>query len=199
MGPVLSAVNHDGVQPYLHGTKTQKQAWQDGTIPLKSWMLAQTRKDDLGMLTRLSAQAKNTAASSAGQATSTDQQKPAQQGTLTAPAATPPSAAPNNNTVTPGKATAASTETAAKTDPASISMTTLVPAFILSELKSAFILGFVIFIPFLIIDIVVSSSLMSMGMAMVPPITVSLPFKILLFLMVDGWGLIIHSVITSYH
>ena len=67
-------------------------------------------------------------------------------------------------------------------------LTTLVPAFVLSELKSAFIIGFVIFIPFLVIDLVVSSSLMSMGMMMLPPVLISLPFKLLLFVMVDGWA-----------
>ncbi|MEZ0493749.1 flagellar type III secretion system pore protein FliP [Kineococcus sp. TBRC 1896] len=77
-------------------------------------------------------------------------------------------------------------------------LTTLVPAFALSELRSAFIIGFVIFIPFLVIDIVVSGALMSLGMMMLPPVTVSLPFKLLLFVMVDGWGLIIKSLVSSY-
>ena len=77
-------------------------------------------------------------------------------------------------------------------------LTTLIPAFILSELKTAFIIGFVIFIPFLVIDLVVSASLMSMGMMMLPPVLVSLPFKLLLFVMVDGWGLIVTALVTSY-
>ena len=81
---------------------------------------------------------------------------------------------------------------------ASVPMTTLIPAFILSELKTAFIIGFVIFIPFLVIDIVVSSSLMSMGMMMLPPVFVSLPFKLLLFVMVDGWGLVVRSLLKSF-
>ena len=80
-----------------------------------------------------------------------------------------------------------------------VQMTTLVPAFVLSELKTAFIIGFVIFIPFLIIDLIVSSTLMSMGMFMLPPVLVSLPFKLLLFVMVDGWALIVSSLITSFH
>ena len=78
-------------------------------------------------------------------------------------------------------------------------MTTLIPAFVLSELKTAFIIGFVIFMPFLIIDLVVSSTLMSMGMFMLPPVLVSLPFKLLLFVMVDGWALVVSSLITSFH
>ena len=80
-----------------------------------------------------------------------------------------------------------------------VQMTSLVPAFVLSELKTAFIIGFVIFIPFLIIDLIVSSTLMSMGMFMLPPVLVSLPFKLLLFVMVDGWALIVRSLITSFH
>jgi flagellar biosynthetic protein FliP len=81
---------------------------------------------------------------------------------------------------------------------ADVSLTTLIPAFVLSELRSAFVMGFLIFIPFLIIDLVVSSSLMSMGMMMLPPVSVSLPFKLLLFVLVDGWGLVVHALITSY-
>jgi len=74
----------------------------------------------------------------------------------------------------------------------------LVPAFILSELKTAFMMGFVLFIPFLIIDLIVSSTLMAMGMIMVPPVIVSLPFKVLLFVMVDGWDLLVRSLVTSF-
>lgn len=80
-----------------------------------------------------------------------------------------------------------------------VSMATLIPAFVLSELKTAFIIGFVVFVPFLIIDLVISSVLMSMGMFMLPPVLVSLPFKLLLFVMVDGWALIVKSLITSFN
>lgn len=82
--------------------------------------------------------------------------------------------------------------------PDDVSMTSLVPAFILSELKTAFLIGFMIFIPFLVIDLVVSSSLMSMGMFMLPPSMVSLPFKLLLFVLVDGWGLITTTLLQSF-
>jgi flagellar biosynthesis protein FliP len=75
----------------------------------------------------------------------------------------------------------------------------LVPAFITSELKTAFEIGFLIFLPFLIIDLVVSSTLMSMGMIMLPPSFISLPFKILLFVLVDGWSLVFQSVVESFH
>lgn len=144
MSPTLSAVNKDGVQPYLHNQMTASQAYDAGVQPLKEFMLKQTRKDDLASMISASKQAK-------------------------------------------------------PESPKDVSMTTLVPAFVLSELRAAFIIGFVIFIPFLVIDLVVSSSLMSMGMMMLPPSMISLPFKLLLFVMVDGWALIAHSLITSYH
>ncbi|MGN7800143.1 flagellar type III secretion system pore protein FliP [Leifsonia shinshuensis] len=83
-------------------------------------------------------------------------------------------------------------------DMSSVPLLTLIPAFMISELRAAFIIGFVIFVPFLVIDMVVSAALMSMGMMMLPPVMISLPFKILLFVLVDGWGLIITSLITSY-
>lgn len=82
---------------------------------------------------------------------------------------------------------------------ADLAMTTLIPAFLISELKTAFTIGFVIFIPFLIIDMVVSVTLMSMGMMMLPPVLISLPFKILLFVLVDGWHLVARSLAMSFH
>ncbi len=76
--------------------------------------------------------------------------------------------------------------------------TVIVPAFVLSELKTAFQMGFLLFLPFLVIDLVVSSVLLSMGMFMLPPVTISTPFKILLFVLVDGWSLVCQSVVTSF-
>jgi flagellar biosynthetic protein FliP len=143
MAPVLSAINHDGVQPYLHGDKTTSQAYTSGIKPLRTFMLKQTGDDELMLLTNV-----------------------------------------------------AKRKLPANRD--EVGITTLIPAFILSELKQAFIIGFVIFIPFLVIDIVVSAALMSLGMMMMPPVMVSLPFKLLLFVLVDGWGLIIKSLIASY-
>ena len=143
MAPVLSQMNHDGLQPYLSGDKSQSQAWDDGIEPLREFMLKQTGSSELALLT----------------------------------------------------------DVAHRPRPESrddVAMSTLVPAFILSELKSAFIIGFVIFIPFLVIDVVVSAALMSLGMMMMPPVMVSLPFKLLLFVLVDGWGLIIRSLVASY-
>ena len=84
-------------------------------------------------------------------------------------------------------------------NPSEIGMTVLVPAYVISELRIGFQIGFVLYLPFLIIDMVVSSVLLAMGMMMLPPVMVSLPFKILLFVMVDGWYLIVESMVKSFH
>jgi len=143
MSPTLSSVNAEGVQPYLHGAKTQSVAFHDGVKPLQDFMLKQTRKDEIALFTKVA-------------------DRPL----------------PKNRDDVP--------------------LSTLVPAFVLSELRAAFIIGFVIYIPFLVIDMVVSAALMSLGMMMLPPVTVSLPFKMLLFVMVNGWGLIVTSLVASY-
>ena len=85
------------------------------------------------------------------------------------------------------------------TELSDVPFTTLVPAFILSELRKAFIMGFLIYIPFIVIDMVVSSVLMSMGMMMLPPTTISLPFQILLFILADGWNLVIGSLVQTFY
>ena len=82
--------------------------------------------------------------------------------------------------------------------PDDVSTFTLIPAFVISELKTGFQIGFMIYIPFIVIDMIVASTLMSMGMMMLPPVMISMPFKILLFVMVDGWHLLIRSLITSF-
>ena len=143
MAPVLSDINTDAVQPYLSGQIDFTHAIDAGTVPLRHFMQAHTREEDIALMTR---------------AAGMDNPK----------------------------------------DLDSVSMATLVPAFMISELRAAFVIGFVIFIPFLVIDLVVSSALMSMGMMMLPPVMISLPFKILLFLLVDGWGLIITTLVKSY-
>jgi flagellar biosynthetic protein FliP len=143
MGPVFVEMNNHGIQPYLHGTISFDDAVTAVSAPLRTFMVAHTRQEDLALMTRAA-----------------------------------------------GKANPAS--------PASVPMLTLIPAFMISELRAAFIIGFVIFIPFLVIDLVVSAALMSMGMMMLPPVMISLPFKILLFILVDGWGLIITSLVNSY-
>ena len=143
MGPVFSEMNETAVQPYLNGAMTVSQAYDVGVVPLREFLLDNTREVELSLMVGLSGEE-------------------------------------------------------APTDAAAVSMTTLVPAFVLSELKSAFIIGLVVFIPFLVLDMLVSAALMSMGMMMVPPVIVSLPFKLLLFVVVDGWALITTALVGSY-
>jgi flagellar biosynthetic protein FliP len=82
--------------------------------------------------------------------------------------------------------------------PEDLPMTVIIPAFIVSELKTAFQMGFLIYLPFLLVDVVVATTLMSMGMMMLPPMMISLPFKLLLFIVVDGWGLLVRSLVASF-
>jgi flagellar biosynthetic protein FliP len=143
MGPVFSDINEVALQPYMDGTMTVSQAYDAGSVPLRGFLLENTREDELQLMIGLSGEA-------------------------------PPASAQE------------------------VSMTTLIPAFVLSELKSAFIIGLVVFIPFLVLDMLVSAALMAMGMMMVPPTIVSLPFKLLLFVVVDGWALITTALVGSY-
>jgi flagellar biosynthetic protein FliP len=142
MGPVFSAINEDALQPLLQGEIGQAEAMEAGYEPLREFMLAQTRPEDLRLFMDLA-----------------EQPKP-------------------------------------ETD-AEISATTLIPAFVISELRTAFVIGFMIFVPFLVIDLIVAAVLMSMGMVMLPPVFISLPLKLLLFVLVDGWALLIGSVVES--
>jgi flagellar biosynthetic protein FliP len=83
------------------------------------------------------------------------------------------------------------------TDPDALSLTVVIPSFILSELKLGFEIGFLLFIPFVVIDMIVASTLMALGMMMLPPVMISLPFKVLLFIMVDGWHLIVEKLVMT--
>ena len=85
------------------------------------------------------------------------------------------------------------------TDWKEVPTSVLIPSFIISELRSAFIIGFIIYIPFIVIDMVVASVLMSMGMMMLPPTTISMPFKILLFVLADGWNLVIVNLVRTFY
>ncbi|GAB7529756.1 flagellar type III secretion system pore protein FliP [Pseudomonas syringae] len=143
MTPVYERVNRDALQPYLAETMSAQDALAKAQVPVKDFMLAQTRTSDLELFMRLSKR--------------TDIQTP--------------EAAP---------------------------LTIIVPAFVISELKTAFQIGFMIFIPFLIIDMVVASVLMAMGMMMLSPLIISLPFKIMLFVLVDGWALIVGTLAGSF-
>jgi flagellar biosynthetic protein FliP len=143
MSPVLDQVYVDAYQPLSENRITFVQAIERGAVPLRGFMLKQTREADIGLFARL---------------------------------AKLPSLESAND----------------------VPMRVLIPAFVTSELKTAFQIGFIIFIPFLIIDMVVASVLMSMGMMMMSPVMVSLPFKLMLFVLVDGWHLLLGSLVMSF-
>ncbi|NNM81386.1 MAG: flagellar type III secretion system pore protein FliP [Burkholderiales bacterium] len=143
MSPVFQKIYVDAYQPLSENRIDFNQAIEKASIPLKSFMLKQTRESDLALFVRIS-------------------HSPALQG------------------------------------PEDVPMRILVPAYVTSELKTAFQIGFIIFIPFLIIEIVVASVLMSMGMMMVSPSIISLPFKLMLFVLADGWTLLIGSLVQSF-
>lgn len=143
MYPVLGDIAVNAYQPYAAGDIESSEFLQRASDPLKEWMLAQAKPEDINMFLNISN-----------------------------------SERPENLS--------------------DLSLVVVIPAFITSELKRAFIIGFLLFLPFLIVDVVVASALMSMGMMMMPPATVALPFKILLFIMVDGWGLVIRALVGTY-
>ncbi len=142
MSPVITEVNEVAVQPMMAGEIDGSEALSEGFEPIRTFMMAQVRDDDLALFVGLSGDPM-------------------------------------------------------PEDPSEIRATTLIPAFVISELRTAFMIGFVIFVPFLLIDIVVAAILMSLGMVMVPPVFVSLPLKLLLFVLVDGWVLMIGSLVQS--
>lgn len=144
MAPVLDQIFEGAVQPYLAENITLNEAVQEAAFPLREFMLAQTRENDITLFSELSG-----------------------------------------------------IESISSVNEVPFSL--LVPAFITSELKTAFQIGFLIFIPFLIIDLVVASVLMSMGMMMLSPLIISFPFKLMLFVMVDGWALIIGTLASSFY
>lgn len=143
MKPVYTEVMEVAINPFIANEITQQEAIDKAIVPMKEFMLKETREKDLALFLRASG---------------------------------------SDNVQTP----------------MDLSMTTVVPAFAISELKTAFSIGFVIYLPFLVIDMVVASILMSMGMFMLPPVMISLPFKILLFVLVDGWYLMVESLLNSF-
>jgi len=143
MTPVLDKIYVDAYQPLSENKISFIEALDRGAVPLRGFMLKQTREADIGLFARLANVPKLESASD-------------------------------------------------------VPMRVLIPAFVTSELKTAFQIGFIIFIPFLIIDMVVASVLMSMGMMMMSPVMVSLPFKLMLFVLVDGWHLLLGSLVMSF-
>lgn len=144
MAPVFNEINEKAIQPYIKEELQPLQAFDQAKIPLRKFMLAQTRESDLHLFVELSGNDK-------------------------------------------------------KYDSLEdVPLTIVIPAFVTSELKTAFQIGFLLFIPFLIIDLVVASVLMAMGMMMLSPMIVSMPFKIMLFVFVDGWAMVVGTVAASY-
>ncbi|MDR1070244.1 MAG: flagellar type III secretion system pore protein FliP [Gracilibacteraceae bacterium] len=144
MQPVVGAIYTDAYLPYESGEIDGETAVTNMQLPLKEFMLRQTKPSDLNIFL--------------------------------------------------GFAEAEMPE-----DPLDLSMTVVVPSFMTSELRQAFIMGFLIYLPFIVIDMVVASTLMSMGMIMLPPVMISMPFKLLLFVLVDGWALIVDTLVRSFH
>jgi flagellar biosynthesis protein FliP len=144
MSPVVNRINAEAFQPYSAGTIDTTVALERAVVPLKKFMLDQTRESDIATFVRISG----------GQGFASPQDVP---------------------------------------------LTLLVPAFVTSELKTAFLIGFLIYIPFVIIDLVVASVLMSMGMMMLSPVLISLPFKLMLFVLVDGWSLVMGTLAASFY
>jgi flagellar biosynthetic protein FliP len=143
MMPVFTQVNEVALQPYLAEEMNAVQALQAAAEPVKSFMLAQTREDDLALFARIG-------------------------------------------------------DFGELEEPDDVPFSLLLPSFATSELKTGFQIGFLLFIPFLIIDIVVASILMSMGMMMLSPMIISLPFKIMLFVLIDGWALVFGTLAASF-
>ncbi|MFO1319750.1 MAG: flagellar type III secretion system pore protein FliP [Burkholderiales bacterium] len=144
MAPVFDRIYAEAYKPFSDESIKFDEAIDRAAVPLKTFMLKQTREADVALFVKLSngPQPKN---------------------------------------------------------PDAVEMKVLVPAYVISELKTAFQIGFVVFIPFLIIDLVVSSVLMSMGMMMLSPVIISLPFKLMLFVLVDGWNLLVGSLVRSFY
>ena len=145
MAPALQRAYDDGLAPYMDGRLATAEAMQRATAPLKAFMAAHVRPEDLrsvGELARL--------------------------------------------------------EPASTGDAADLPLRVLVPAFMLSELRAAFAAGFILFLPFLLIDLIVAAVLMALGMMMVPPASISLPLKLLLFVLIDGWSLLLRALAGAY-
>jgi flagellar biosynthetic protein FliP len=142
MGPIFDRVHAEALRPYLDGKITSVEAIDNAVVPLKQFMLKQTRMRDVEYFLELGGYG----------------------------------------------------PTAVK----DLSMRVIIPAFVISELQTAFQMGFLLFLPFLVIDFLVSSVLMALGMMMMPPITIALPLKLLLFVLVDGWHLVVRSLVQSF-
>lgn len=144
MSPVIEKIETTAYTPYKNGEITQEEFLKEAQVPLKEFMLKNTRTDDLNMFVEIADADKGT-------------------------------------------------------EPEDLDLTVIISAFVTSELRRAFIIGFLLYIPFLVIDMIVASTLMSMGMIMLPPTTIAMPFKLMLFVLVDGWELIFEMLATSFN
>ena len=172
MQPTFDTAWDNGVKPLMDNQLDEATAFQRTLEPFRDFMLKHTRPKDLELFTDIAKS--NDAAEAAGR-------KPI--------AGTSTPSTPTSTVAKPATATGS---------PDDVSIRALIPAFMISELRRAFEIGFLLFMPFLIIDMVVASILMAMGMMMLPPSIISLPFKIIFFVLVDGWYLISGSLIQSY-
>ncbi|MBF0211108.1 MAG: flagellar type III secretion system pore protein FliP [Desulfamplus sp.] len=143
MRPVGQEIYDKALNPYLENRISYQEAFHEAQIPIRNYLLVNTREADIAMFVKGAKVAK-----------------------------------PENRD--------------------SVSLLILIPAYVISELKTAFILGFILYVPFLVIDMVVSSVLLAMGMMMLPPVMISMPFKLMLFVLVDGWNLLIGSMMKSF-
>ena len=184
MEPTFDRAWQDGVKPLMDNTISEDEAFTKVTEPFRAFMLSQVRPKDLNLFADLAA--KRAAAAAAPSAPA-----PAAAPTPAVPTAPLPPAAPP--AATPGPATAGAP---AATGP--VDLRVLIPAFMISELRRAFEIGFLIILPFLVIDMVVATLVMSMGMMMMPPSVVALPFKVLFFVLIDGWNLLVDGLMRSY-
>jgi len=171
MQPTFDRAWESGVRPFMNNQIDEETAFERTMEPIAEFMLKHTRQKDLDLFVEVSKA--NEAASAAAKTPGAEKAAPA----------------PTKKEAGPNKAEEAK-------DAAPIRA--LIPAFMISELRRAFEIGFLLFLPFLIIDMVVASILMSMGMMMLPPSIISLPFKIIFFVLVDGWYLVCGSLIQSY-
>jgi len=176
MAPTLEVAYRDGIAPLIAEEIGEEEAFTRTVEPFRAFMLGQVREKDLVLFVRMAENGLKPGAAekAASRALGVIGDAKAQD------AAPPAEAAPEI------------------TDPADAPLKALIPAFMISELRRAFEIAFLIFIPFLIIDMVVASVLMSMGMMMLPPVIISLPFKLIFFVLLDGWYLIAGSLVQSF-
>jgi flagellar biosynthetic protein FliP len=177
MQPTFEQAWEAGVRPLMNNQIDEETAFTRGIEPFHDFMIRHTRQKDIDLFVAMS---KNAAGAD-------DTEKPA---------ATPNAAA--NKPAANSAPAAGKDKNGITAEQDDVSLRALIPAFMISELRRAFEIGFLLFLPFLIIDMVVASILMSMGMMMLPPSIISLPFKIIFFVLVDGWYLICGSLVQSY-